>query len=139
VNRTYTISDSGGHVVTLVIRVQAHENEVKASVLSVQYGNASPTTPTDSRLDFRYSLADNGGISTLEESVGGGNATGHAHYDAKDGMTTIIIGSAGDGGEGGDDEGGSDDGQNTITNSGLWLLELTTSDGTLGLSYFQSA
>jgi hypothetical protein len=52
-------------------------------------------------------------------------------------MTTITIGSGGDGGDGGDDEG--DGGQNTITNSGLWLLELTTSDGSFALSYFQSA
>jgi len=57
-------------------------------------------------------------------------------------VTTITIGSGGGGGggEGDDDKGdGGDGGQNTITNSGLWLLELTTSDGTLGLSYFQSA
>jgi hypothetical protein len=83
-------------------------------------------------------LADDGSVNTLDESVGGGNATGHAHYDAKDGTTAITIGS-GDGGDGGDDESGSDDGQNAITNTGLWLLELTSSDGTLALSYFQSA
>jgi len=141
VNRTYTIADSGGHVVTLIMRVQNHGNELKASIVSIQYGNASPVTPADNKLDFQYSLAKDGSINTLEENVGGGNATGHAHYDAKKGVTTITIGSGGGGGgEGDDDKGdGGDGGQNTITNSGLWLLELTTSDGTLGLSYFQSA
>jgi hypothetical protein len=139
-NRTYTIADSGGHVVALIIQVQNHGNELKATIVSIQYGNASPVTPTDNRLDFQYSLAKDGSINTLEENVGGGSATGHAHYDAKHGVTTITIGSGGDGGgEGDDDEGDDGDrGQNTFTNNGLWLLELTTSDGALGLSYFQS-
>ena len=141
-NRTYTIADSGGHVVTLIIQVQNNGNEIKASIVSIQYGNSSPVTPADNKLDFQYSLADNGRINTLDENAAGGNATGHAHYDAKKGVTSITMGSGGDGGEGddsGDNEDGGDGGQNTITNSGLWLLELTTSDGSLGLSYFQSA
>jgi hypothetical protein len=140
VNRTYTIADSGGHVVTLIMQVKNNGRELKASIVSVQYGNASPVTPTDSRLDFRYSLADNGSINTLDENITGGNVTGHAHYDAKKGVTKITIGSGGTGGGEGDDDQGDegDGGQNTITNSGLWLLELTTSNGVLGLSYFQS-
>jgi len=137
VNRTYTITDSGGHVVTLIMQVQKNGNELKATIVSIQYGNASPVTPTHNKLDFQYSLAKDGGINTLEEHFQGGNATGHAHYDAKDGVTTITIESGGHGGDGGDDESGGDD-QNTITNNGLWLLELTTSNGALGLSYFQS-
>jgi hypothetical protein len=143
VNRTYTIADSGGHVVTVVMRVQNHGHELKVSIVSIQHGNASPVTPADSKLDFQYSLADNGSINTLNENVTAANATGHAHYDAKKGVTTITIGSGegGGAGEGDDDkgDGGDDNGQNTITNSGLWLLELTTSGGNLGLSYFQSA
>jgi hypothetical protein len=135
-NRTYTISDSGGHIVTLIMQVQNHGNELKATIVSIRYGNVSPVTPTDSRLDFQYSLADNGGINTLDESIGVGDTTGHAHFDAKAGATTITIGSGGDGGEGGDDEG--EGGQNTVTNNGLWLLELTTSNGALVLSYFQA-
>jgi hypothetical protein len=143
VNRTYTIADSGGHVVTVVMRVQNHGHELKVSIVSIQHGNASPVTPADSKLDFQYSLADNGSINTLNENVTAANATGHAHYDAKKGVTTITIGSGegGGAGEGDDDkgDGGDDNGQNTITNSGLWLLELTTSGGNLGLSYFRSA
>jgi hypothetical protein len=143
VNRTYAIADSGGHIVTLVMQVQNSGHELKATIVSIQYGSASPVTPADNKLDFQYSLADNGSIKTLDENVTGGNATGHAHYDAKKGVTTITIGSGGGGGGGegddGKDDGGDGNGQNTITNNGLWLLELTTSDGTLGLSYFQSA
>jgi len=139
VNSTYTIADSGGHVVTLVIQTQSHGHEVKASIVSIQYGNASPVTPTDNKLDFQYSLAENGSINSLNENVGAGNSTGQAHFDAKDGMTTITIGSGGNGDGEGDDDNGGDGGQNTITNTGLWLLELTTSNGTLSLSYFQSA
>jgi hypothetical protein len=141
VNRTYTIADSGGHVVKLTMQVQNSGHELKATIVSVQYGNASPVTPAGSKLGFQYSLADNGSINTLDENVTGGNVTGHAHYDAKKGVTTITIGSGGTGGGEGDDDQGDegDGGQNTITNSGLWLLELTTSGGNLGLSYFQSA
>jgi hypothetical protein len=139
VNRTYTIADSGGHVVTLIMQIQNNGNEVKARIMSIQYGNASPVTPGGSKLDFQYSLADNGSINTLEEHAQASNSTGHAHYDAMKGVTTITMGSGGDGGGEGDDEGdGGDDGQNAITNNGLWLLELTTSNGGLGLSYFQS-
>jgi hypothetical protein len=123
------------------MQIQNSGHELKATIVSIQYGNASPVTPADSKLDFQYSLADDGSINTLDENVGGGNATGHAHYDVKKGVTTITIGSGDNGdGEGGDDEGdGGNGGQNTITNNGLWLLELTTSDGAFGLSYFQSA
>src|SRR4029077_8053102 len=111
---------------------QSHGHEVNDSIVSIKDGNASPVTPTDNKLDFQYSLADNGSINTLNENVGAGNSTGHAHFDAKDGRTTITIGS-GDNGDGeGDDDNGGDGGQNTITSTGLWLLELTTSNGTLG-------
>ena len=66
-NRTYTIADSGGHVVTLIMQVQNHGHELKANIVSVQYGNASPVTPTDNRLDFQYSLAKDGSIKNARE------------------------------------------------------------------------
>lgn len=52
-----------------------------------------------------------------------------AHYDANTGNTTIAIGSA--------EREGS--GRVTVTETGLWLLELETSDGALTVNYAESA
>jgi hypothetical protein len=137
--RTYVIADSAGHSITLLVGVKNDGHEVKARVLSIQYGGSAPVTSfakLHNRLSFQYSVAKDGSLKTLEESAHAyGTAHVQAHFSADKGATTITTwpqGShVGDNGDNGDN--GS-----SITKSGLWLLELVTSNGALSVSYFQS-
>jgi len=131
--RTYVIADSAGHSLTLLVGVKNNGHEVKARVLSIQYGSSAPIASfkkLHNLLAFQYSLAKDGSLKTLEESAHAyGTAHAQAHYSADNGTTTITLGPHG--------SQGSDNG-NSFTKSGLWLLELVTSNGALNVSYFQS-
>jgi len=131
--RTYVIADSAGHSLTLLVGVKNDGHEVKARVLSIQYGSSAPIASfkkLHNMLAFQYSLAKDGSLKTLEESAHAyGTLQAQAHYSADNGTTTITLGPQG--------SQGSDNG-NSLTKSGLWLLELVTSNGTLNVSYFQS-
>ena len=127
--RTYVLTDSAGHSVTLTIRVNGHGHELKARVLSIHYGSSAPVATHHDQLSFQYSLAKDGSLKTLEQKATA-DGTGHiqAHFDAKKDTTKITI----------DPKSQGVDGNGNVTKSGLWLLELTTSGGALSANYFQS-
>ncbi len=135
VQRTYVISDSAGHTLTLLVSVQVDGHQVKAQLRSIQYGNSAPTTPPDNKVAFESSQndeGDEGSATSLQQSItvhGVGTTT--AHYDGHRNTTTIQVG-----GESEDDDEGRRNSSMTIT--GLWLLELNTSNGSLGVSFFQA-
>jgi len=122
--RVYAISDSAGHTLTLTVSVNDDGHQVKADVLGIKYGSGPTIHPRHDSLDFQYSLAKDGSINTLEQTAHAIGTMGHAHYSAAKGNTIITI------------ESGEDDGsQVSVTMSGLWLLELTTSSGALTVGY----
>jgi len=133
--RAYVISDSAGHSLTLLVGVRNDGHEVSARVLSIKYGSSEPITSfakLHNGLSFQYSLAAGGGLKTLEESAHAhGTAHVQAHYSADNGTTTITTGPQGSRGD-------ANGNGSSVTKSGLWLLELVTSDGSLDVSYFQS-
>jgi len=133
--RTYVIADSAGHSLTLLIAVRNDGHEVAARVLSIQYGSSEPITSfakLHNKLSFQYSMAHDGTLKTLEESAHShGTAQVQAHFSADKGTTTITTGPQGSQGDDNGNGGG-------VTKSGLWLLELVTSNGSLNVSYFQS-
>ncbi len=131
--RTYVISDSAGHTLTLQVSVKAHGHEVKAQLRSIQYGNSAPITPPDNKVAFESSQSEGGSAKSLQQSISvHGVGTTTAHFNAHKNTTTIQI----DGeSEDDDDEGGR---SSSMTMTGLWLLELNTSNGSLGVSFFQA-
>jgi hypothetical protein len=127
--RVYTISDSAGHTLTLTVSVRDEGQQVVADILGIQYGSGPTTHPAHDELDFQYSQAKGGSLQSLQETALANATVGLAHYSERTGNTTITIGSW--------QRGGND--QVTVTESGLWLLELTTSNGALAVGYVDSA
>ncbi len=129
--RVYAVSDLAGHTLTLTLRVRHHGHQLKAQIISIQYGNSAPVKLSHNTLAFHYSLDKDGNIKTLEQKVRADGTSGNAHFNAKKGTTTITIHSE-------DSQEGEDDGTTSLTRSGLWLLEMTTSNGALNINFFQS-
>ena len=129
--RTYTISDSAGHTLTLTVRLKHHGHELKAKVMSVQYGNSAPIRLPHNKLSFEYSLSKEGSLKTLEQKLHADDTKLQADFSANKGVTTITVKTH----DSGDDD---DGGGNKITKSGLWLLEIVTANGGLNGNFFQS-
>jgi hypothetical protein len=127
--RVYTISDSAGHTLTLTVSVRDDGHQVVADVLGIQYGSGPTIHPARDQLDFQYSQAKGGSLQSLQETALANATVGLAHYSERSGNTTIAIGSW--------ERGGS--GRVAVTESGLWLLELTTSNGALTVGYVESS
>jgi hypothetical protein len=119
--RTYSLSDSTGHTVKLQISIENDGSELRARLLSIQYGNSAPITAAENELQFEFNKNLNQQIS-VEDVV-----SAEAHFNAERNVTTIHT-----------ETGGEDDHETEITNSGLWLLELTISNGSLNADFFQA-
>jgi hypothetical protein len=117
-----------GHTLTLTVSVKDDAHEVKADVLSIKYGNGQAFRPAHDKLNFDYSLAKDGSIQVLQQIAHANGTIGIARYDAGHGNTTIRIDSL---------KGGNS--HVSVTESGLWLLDFVTSNGSLTMSYLESA
>jgi len=118
----------------LQVFVQIEGHHVKAQLVSFQYGNSAPVTPPENKIIFNSSKNKDGRVKNLTENVRvKDSVNAHAHFNEKKNTTTIRLG----GGDDGDDD-GDDDGGNSLTMSGLWLLGLFTSNGSLNVNFFQS-
>jgi hypothetical protein len=107
---------------------------IKAQLLSLQYGSAAPIAFRHTNLSFSTANGDDEDGRSLDQRVSADRTTrASAHFDAKTGLTTITLGTQN---SHGDDDG--DDGT-SFTRAGLWLLELGTSNGSLNIGYFQSS
>ena len=127
--RNYTITDSAGHALKLQIQVQSQDNKLKARLLSLQYGNSAPITPSDNKITFKLSAVESGDVKSLKQSIDVQDIVqAKAIFDANNNHTTIRIET---------DNSDDDNGGTKVTNSGLWLLELVTTNGALSVSYFQ--
>ena len=127
--RTYTIADSAGHTLLLQLSVKSEGHELKARLLSIQYGNSTPITPSDNEVAFEFSQSKHG-MKNVEQSINVNHAVNaQAHFNGKKDITKIHI------------ETHSEDDHNdhrpNLTMSGLWLLELVTSNGSLNVVFFQ--
>jgi hypothetical protein len=129
--RTYTITDSAGHSLKLQIQVQSQDNKLQGQLVSLQYGNSAPSTISDNKITFKVSPAKSGDVKSLKQSIDVQDIHAQAHFDAKKNHTTIQIET--------DNSDDDNNGGTTVTNSGLWLLELVTTNGALSVTYFQSS
>jgi hypothetical protein len=131
--RTYTVADSAGHTVTIKMTFKNDGSNINAQLLTLQYGTSAPIQLRHASLSFSTASGDDEDGRSLDQSVSTGDSTrATAHFDANTDTTTITLGSQD---SHGDDEG---DG-NSFTKSGMWLLELATSGGSLNIGYFQSS
>lgn len=131
--RTYTITDSAGHTLTLKMTFKSNGDNIQAQLLSLQYGNAAPIQFRHATLSFRSGSEDDGDGRSIDQSVSAdGSTRASAHFDANTDSTTITLGSQN---SHGDDE---VDGT-SFTKAGMWLLGLVTSGGSLNIGYFKSS
>jgi hypothetical protein len=128
--RIYKVADSGGHSLTLNIQVKIEGHQLKAHLVSIQYGQSAPIAAPDNEMTFGLSKHDDEGAGGAKQSISVNElVNAEARFDPAKDLTTIHIESqVGDEG---------DDGQ-TLTLNGLWLLDLVTSNGSLSFGYFQA-
>jgi hypothetical protein len=126
--RTYTITDPAGNTTTLVIKVQVpgpHGHQLKARLVSIQYGSTPAVTFGSNSEEFHWDLAKDGTLAKLEQQVRIG--TGHeqqaveAHFEAGQGQTVIRVKSPRP--------------QPGIQKPGLDLLQIVTAKGQFSISY----
>jgi hypothetical protein len=133
--RTYTITDSGGHTLVLKVLVKTEGHELKAQLLSIQYGSSAPINLPHNELTFQFSSGRNG-ARHLEQSIDVKDVVNaQANFDSRKNVTHIHIETQ-NGDEGDNNNDNNDNGQ-SINLNGLWLLDLETSNGSPGVNYFQ--
>jgi probable HAF family extracellular repeat protein len=126
--RPYTLTDLAGNTTTLVLKVQVpgpHGHQLKARLVSIQYGSTPAVTFGSNSEEFHWDLAKDGTLSKLDQQVRIG--TGHdqqaadAHYEAGQGRTDIRVKNPRP--------------QPAIQKPGLDLLQIVTAKGQLSVSY----
>jgi hypothetical protein len=108
---TFVIKDTAGHSLTLNVSVVSAGGLVTARVRGIQYGDAAPVEPAANRISFAFAPGGN-----LDERARADGSKYSDLFNARNDTTMVTTGSG------------------TSTESGLWLLELVTSNGSLSVN-----
>jgi hypothetical protein len=126
--RTYAISDLAGNTTVLIVKVRRpvpDESQIRARLVSIQYGKSPPTTFGDNLEVFDWTVARDQSLATLDELIrlglGPSRQVIEAHYTTRQAHTDITI--------------RNPRLQPVIHKPGLDLLRLVTSKGQLSIEY----
>jgi hypothetical protein len=126
--RTYPITDLAGNTTTLVLKVQGpgpHGDQLKARLVSIQYGSTPAVTFALNSEEFHWDLAKDGTLAKLDQQVRIGTGPEQqaidAHFEARQGYTELRV--------------KSPPPQRVLRKPGLDLLQIVTAKGQLSIAY----
>jgi hypothetical protein len=127
--RTYRVTDKAGNSLTVVEKVKKAGHEIKAIIVSLQYGSGAVITPPKNKKDFEWALNKDGSLKELEQELEVGKGKDkqevEAQFDAKNNETTIKV----------KEKGKDDDDGKKVVKPGLVLLRLATDKGKLLIEF----
>jgi hypothetical protein len=122
------MTDLAGNTTMLAIDVQApgpHGDQLRARLVSIQYGSTPPVTFGSNSEEFHWDLAKDGTLAKLDQQVRIGTGSDQqvvaAHFEARQGRTDVQVKNPRT--------------QPVIHKPGLDLLQIATTKGQLAISY----